>query len=1160
MPHPDSLAQALATIAQLGQSGRISEAIALCQQILAQHPDTAKAWHFLGLAALQQGNAAEAVTHLERAIALDATIPEFHNHAGVAYCSVGDFANGILAYERSLELFPDALDTRFNLALALQKQEHWDAAIHQYQEIVARHSRYLPALYQLGNVYQRLHRYQAAIAQYHQVLVLKPDYAEAHYNLGVALQAQGESEAAIHAYQQALVHKPDYGDALNALGAALQEQGQASRAIAQYEKALTLNPDYIPALLNLGSVYLRLDQLDAAESGYRRILQLDSTHLRALEQLVDILRRSCRWGELQELETLLIQGLERAIAQQDRVEFSPYHSLFMPVDGAQQQAIATYHAQALQQKMGELRKTLAFSGVQASSGRIRLGYVSGDLRHHAVAQLMLRLFELHDRQRFEVFAYSLGPDDGSEYRQKLRQDADVFRDVRGMALGAIAQQIRQDQVQILVDLAGYTDYARPELFHLGLAPVQVNYLGYPGTLGTSAVDYIITDAVLTPLEMAETLTEHCVYLPHSYQINNNQQPVPNRVLVGDRPTARTQAGLPAEGFVFCCFNKAEKLEPSMFKVWMEILQQVPGSVLWLLGGNHRAEQELHQLVQASGLGGDRLIFAPRVSKEEHLQRHQLADLFLDTRYYNAHTTGSDALWAGLPMITLAGNTFASRVGASLLSAVGLPHLIAQTLDDYAQLAIHLAHHPEELDTHRTHLEQQRFQLPLFQTEHTVRHLEAAYQAMGQRVQNQEPSCSFHISADGQVSWGNALPPLRPVPIQDAPVHPFASDPSASPIATPSTPTRSSPAMATPSTAENKASETIGCQADAGFQAWMSRAGGSVVISTYQAGKVVMVGWNGQQITILLRHFEKPMGMAIAPDRLALATRHEVMFFANAKALAHNYLEDQPGRYDTLFLPRASYFTGDLNVHDLGFVGDELWMVNTRFSCLATLSYDYSFLPQWQPAFISELAPEDRCHLNGLAIAHGKPKYVTALGESNVVGGWRENKASGGIVIDVETQDIIQRELSMPHSPQWYQEALWVLNSGAGELVRINPQTGERDVICTLPGFGRGLCFVGDRALIGLCQIREQHIFGGLPIQERFAALKCGVAIVNLNTGVQEGFLEFTAGCRELYDVKFLPAHLRPTILNLEKDATRDGFTAPTFAYWLRPSALVQDHS
>jgi uncharacterized protein (TIGR03032 family) len=367
-------------------------------------------------------------------------------------------------------------------------------------------------------------------------------------------------------------------------------------------------------------------------------------------------------------------------------------------------------------------------------------------------------------------------------------------------------------------------------------------------------------------------------------------------------------------------------------------------------------------------------------------------------------------------------------------------------------------------------------------------------------------------------------------------------------------------MSNSAEASPPAGEIIACAATDGFQEWMRTAGGVVAITTYQAGKVAMLGWNGAQASLLLRHFNKPLGLAVHGSRMALATRHEVLLLADAPMLAPEFAENDYGRYDSLFLPRTSYFTGDVNAHDVAFGVDGLWLVNTRFSCLAAVSHDYSFVPRWKPKFISQIAPEDRCHLNGVAMREGRPKYVTALGETDVVGGWRARKADGGIVVDVESGETIFRGLSMPHSPRLYDGALWVLNSGLGELWCIDPVHGTHGVVCALPGYLRGLCFVGPYALIGLCQIREQHIFGGLPVQSRFPKLQCGLAVVDLRSGSVVGFFEFTAGCTEVYEVAFIPGVQRPMILNSSQEESRQAMTAPEFSYWLRPSSLISDDS
>jgi len=358
----------------------------------------------------------------------------------------------------------------------------------------------------------------------------------------------------------------------------------------------------------------------------------------------------------------------------------------------------------------------------------------------------------------------------------------------------------------------------------------------------------------------------------------------------------------------------------------------------------------------------------------------------------------------------------------------------------------------------------------------------------------------------------------------------------------------------------KAPVRIECHASESFQAWIAQIGGSLCVSTYQAGKVAMIGWDGRRVTLLMRHFDKPLGLRAKGNRLVLATRHDLWMFTNAPLLAHEYLEDQPGRYDGLYLPRVTYHTGDLNTHDVAFAGDDLLLVASRFSCLARLSYDFSFRPVWKPDFITDLVPEDRCHLNGLAIREGRPRYVTALGTTDAAGAWREEKATGGVLIDLQSDEIMLGGMAMPHSPRWHDGKLWVLNSGTGELLQVDPVSGQDEVVCALPGYLRGLCFVGPYAVVGLSKIRERHIFGGLPIQERYDKLLCAVAVVDTRSGGQVGLFEYTAGCEELYEVEFLPNVRRPMVLNFDRPAARQAITNPESCFWLRAGGQVTDEA
>ncbi|HWB54653.1 MAG TPA: TIGR03032 family protein [Tepidisphaeraceae bacterium] len=356
-------------------------------------------------------------------------------------------------------------------------------------------------------------------------------------------------------------------------------------------------------------------------------------------------------------------------------------------------------------------------------------------------------------------------------------------------------------------------------------------------------------------------------------------------------------------------------------------------------------------------------------------------------------------------------------------------------------------------------------------------------------------------------------------------------------------------------------KTVRCKVDHGFGQWISSAGCSIAITTYQAGKIALVGWTGSQVHVTMRDFPRPMGLARKPGSsncFAMATQDELILFANAGLLAQDYLEKN--RYDALFLPRISYHTGNLNLHDLAYGTDGLWAVNTRFGCLVTFTDEFSFIPRWNPPFLSLLAPEDRCHLNGLALADGQPAFATALGKTDTPRGWLEHKATGGILMDIPANRIILENLCMPHSPRWKDGKLWMLNSGLGELWIVNPLTGQHQVVTQLPGYLRGLDFVGHHALIGMSKIRSKHIFAGLPVQERCPNLTCGIAVVNTITGQCDGILEFTDAAEELYDVISLPGVFKPAILNRKGEDFRLAFTAPEFSYWMakeeKPHALI----
>ncbi|NGY04880.1 TIGR03032 family protein [Solimonas terrae] len=343
--------------------------------------------------------------------------------------------------------------------------------------------------------------------------------------------------------------------------------------------------------------------------------------------------------------------------------------------------------------------------------------------------------------------------------------------------------------------------------------------------------------------------------------------------------------------------------------------------------------------------------------------------------------------------------------------------------------------------------------------------------------------------------------------------------------------------------------TLQCRTDPGFSAWLAAAGGSLAVTTYQAHKLLLIGWNGRQLSFLPRHFERPMGLDLRDGRLLLACQDRVTLFADDPVLGHHYDDAQPGRYDALYLPRLSWHAAGLDVHDVALTDDASWIVATRFSCLATLSDRYSFVPRWRPRFVGDDAPEDRCHLNGMAMRDGRPAFVTCLAETDTRQGWRAQRRNGGALLEVDSGDAVLRGLSMPHSPRWHEGALWLLESGAGRLLRVDTQRGTADEVCALPGYLRGLDLVGPYALVGLCKARESEYFGDLAVQARHRELRCGVAVIDTRSGAQVGFFELSAGASEIYDLRFIAGRQRVNVLNTQSQERRVAFSAPPDLHW-----------
>jgi protein O-GlcNAc transferase len=533
-----------------------------------------------------------------------------------------------------------------------------------------------------GAVYAAFNQYDSAIDSYTQALQIKPDYAEALYNMGNALLKKGEVDAAIDSYTQALKIKPDYAEAHNNIGGVQLKNGELDAAIGSYKQALQINPDCQPT---------------------RSLKLYSQAHI-------------CDWAAIQ-VDQDLFSKLGTTTQYID-----PFSILSLE-DAPERHKLRSeiYVKKTFPQKP----LPLGLKPLQKPK-RLRIGYFSADFHNHATMYLMGKVFEAHDPEKFEIYAYSFGPDKNDELRQRLIKAVDVFDDVTNVSDEDAALLARQDKIDIAVDLKGYTQNARPGIFAYRAAPLQISYLGYPGTMGADFIDYIIADNVVITEHHEEHYTENVIYLPNSYQANDNTRRISERLVT------RSEVGLPEQGFVFCCFNNNYKITPSEFDIWMRVLGMVEGSVLWLLKSNKWAEINLQLEAESRGIPRNRLIFAVKLPQDEHLARQQLADLFLDTFNYNAHTTASDALWSGLPVVTKIGKGFAARVAGSLLTAIGLPELVTETEQEYEALILDLATDPERLASLKDKLAANRFSKPLFDTELFTKHLEDSYQQVYHR--------------------------------------------------------------------------------------------------------------------------------------------------------------------------------------------------------------------------------------------------------------------------------------------------------------------------------------------------------------------------------------------------------------------------------------------
>lgn len=712
------------------QQGRHADAIRLMEESLRVEPASSDTRADLGCALLAAGRDHDALAAFDRVLGSGSETSVMHAGRGDALRALGRYDEALTAYERALSLDAGLVPALSGRGDALRLLQRHDEALASHAEAVARAPEDAEASFRFGLALQAAGRALEAEAAFDAALVLRPDHVDALLNRGSVRFALGNAAAAIADFDAVLMFAPDHAGAAYNRGVVLQAAGHVDEAIAAFDAALAIRPGHADALHNRGIALGRRGRHREALASYRQLVAIAPGYPHALGNAANEAAQLCEWRD----RDANVARIEQGVRQGSPVCL-PFIFLALSDDPDDQRKCAATHAADRHPARGEP----LWSGQRYGHRRIRVAYISTDFHAHAVAYLTAGVFEQHDRDRFEVIGISLGPDVAGPVRSRLVASFDRFVDARSMSDAECARLLREDDIDIAVDLAGFTGGGRPGILAFRPAPAQVNYLGYPGTLGAGYYDYILADRHVIPDGAQAHYAENVVWLPDSFQANDSKR------AIAERPPSRAEAGLPDDAFVYASFNAGYKIAPAMFDVWMRLLRRIDGSVLWLYAANATVEANLRSEAQARGVAPDRLVFAPKRPYAEYLAQYRLVDLFLDTLPFNGGTTASDALWGGAPVLTCAGRSFAARMAASLLPAVGLPELVTNTLDEYEARAAALAGDPAWLTSVRETLARNRLTAPLFDTGRFTRHLEAAFAVMHDATQRGEPPRAFAVA-------------------------------------------------------------------------------------------------------------------------------------------------------------------------------------------------------------------------------------------------------------------------------------------------------------------------------------------------------------------------------------------------------------------------------
>jgi protein O-GlcNAc transferase len=712
----------------LRRLGRPEDALASLQQAITAKPDYAEALFNCGTLLKELRRPEEALACYEKAIEISPSFPLAHLRRGALLGELKRPDAALASYDKAIELDPRFAEAYGYRGVVLQERNQLDAALASYTKAIELDPRFAEAYYNRGVLHQQEKRSDAALADYDKAIELVPHFAEAFANRGALFHARKHSEAALASYDRAIELDPNYAEAFLSRGAVLMAQERWNEALASLDRAIALAPGSADAHNDRGDVLEQLMQPVEAIASFDRALALRPGSTAILRRRTALRMSVCDWRELQ--------------ADIDRITAEIKNDL--PVSVAPLLLSALLDEPSLQHRAARIwtreeyppKDTLGAIAPRPRKDKIRVGYYSPDFRSHPVAGLTADLFEFHDRSRFETTAFAFGPKAADPMRKRLEQVFDSFLDVRDRSDLEVAALSRELGIDVAVDLAGFTAHCRTGIFALRAAPIQLSYIGYLGTIGAPYMDYLIADATIIPPASQGDYSEKLIYLP-SYQVNSKRE-------ISERQFTRQELGLPPQGFVFSCFNTLHKLQPATFETWMRILGRVPDSTLFIYGEDADTKQNLLNATRRSGVASDRVVFGKRIKREEYLARFRTMDLFLDTWPYNAGTTASDALWAGLPVLTCTGRSFASRYGASLLNALDLPELITENAQQYEDLAVELATHPQRLEGIKQKLTHHRDTTPLFDARSFTGHLESAFEKICERYRAGLPAEHVYV--------------------------------------------------------------------------------------------------------------------------------------------------------------------------------------------------------------------------------------------------------------------------------------------------------------------------------------------------------------------------------------------------------------------------------